>query len=953
MSRTFASKSVTPSPEGTRPARGCGLPFTRLGQRKESGIALIVVLGLMLILSLMMLGFYFLVTGEQKIAISNRDNTVAFYGAEAGLEKMSADIASLFANNASPSQAQILAVGGPANEPVIPNVTYPSGGYTVSFPSGSLQSTSGTIGGSGPLAGLQGVITPIVLTVVADGPNNTEVKLTRQVQAVAVPVFEFGIFSDTDLSFFAGPNFSFGGRVHTNGNLFLAEGNGNTLAMGDKVSAYGDIVRTQLSNGYPLGGARGYGTYNGTVEVITTAGGCAGWPPPPPSTTCRALAQTEGSVQGGVGSAPTPNWVSTISTTAYNNNLKAGNYDGVNTGNGTVKQLEMDLTVGPSGSSPIEIIRRALPGDSALVSQERFFNKASLRILLSDDPSLLPNTGSNAIVPLGIDSSYAPNDAAHPVLNSTLASPWGVGKPNAFGYVVDPCHPPLGVTPSSGTDLADFTNPAGTPEIGGYIEIDMNTSNDPVNSPLWKPVTTEILNQGITGTAGSSCTTGGKTFYPILHLEKVDNVSHTTTVLLAGPPPVYTPGDYIPISLYDSREGQFRDLAAGNPGQISPNTITLNGVMNIIELDVGNLRKWFNCDTGISPCSGTQIPESASGGYIVYFSDRRGNHMGGGPQSPCTAAYPKFSGCPETGEYGNEDIVNSSSSTGMPDGVQENAEDVDQPVPKPSGYTPTFYTYGAKPLPPTGAVAPLNTAATPQSSVGPAVAQKNPVIFFRRALRLMDARLGLLPPEAASNCTLGAGYGGFTVAAENPIYIWGDYNADNTQGLGVFNDDVAAGKCHVPASVIADAVTLLSNNWNDSNSFSSPLSPSGRAATASSYRTAIIGGKNVSFPWPSYITNPPYSGGQDFGTDGGVHNFLRYLENWGGVALSYRGSLVSFYFSRQATGVYKCCTTVYGPPNRGYAFDTDFLSITTLPPGTPRFTDVNALSFEQSLLPTQ
>ena len=45
-------------------------------------------------------------------------------------------------------------------------------------------------------------------------------------QTVAIPVFQFGIFSENDLSFFAGPDFTFGGRVHTNQNLFLAQDDG-------------------------------------------------------------------------------------------------------------------------------------------------------------------------------------------------------------------------------------------------------------------------------------------------------------------------------------------------------------------------------------------------------------------------------------------------------------------------------------------------------------------------------------------------------------------------------------------------------------------------------------------------------------------------------------------------------------------------------------------------------
>ena len=48
-------------------------------------------------------------------------------------------------------------------------------------------------------------------------------KLQRQVELVAIPVFQFGVFSNTDLSFFNGPPFDFGGRVHTNGNSGLPQ----------------------------------------------------------------------------------------------------------------------------------------------------------------------------------------------------------------------------------------------------------------------------------------------------------------------------------------------------------------------------------------------------------------------------------------------------------------------------------------------------------------------------------------------------------------------------------------------------------------------------------------------------------------------------------------------------------------------------------------------------------
>ena len=82
-----------------------------------------------------------------------------------------------------------------------------------------------------------------------------------------------------------------------------------------------------------------------------------------------------------------------------------------------------------------------------------------------------------------------------------------------------------------------------------------------------------------------------------------------------------------------------------------------------------------------------------------------------------------------------------------------------------------------------------------------------------------------------------------------------------------------------------------------------------------------------------------------------MHNFLRYLENRGGTNVYYAGSLISMYYSQYATGVFKCCTSVYGAPTRNYFFDTQFLNPNNLPPGTPMFQDVVSLSYHQNFTP--
>jgi hypothetical protein len=92
-----------------------------------------------------------------------------------------------------------------------------------------------------------------------------------------------------------------------------------------------------------------------------------------------------------------------------------------------------------------------------------------------------------------------------------------------------------------------------------------------------------------------------------------------------------------------------------------------------------------------------------------------------------------------------------------------------------------------------------------------------------------------------------------------------------------------------------------------------------------------------------------------FGTDGGAGNFLRMMEDWGGVDLNYRGSMVSLFISRQGVGTFKwgAPDNVYFYSDRNFKFDDEFLQPALLPPGTPMFRDVNLLTFRQILRPNQ
>jgi hypothetical protein len=475
--------------------------------------------------------------------------------------------------------------------------------------------------------------------------------------------------------------------------------------------------------------------------------------------------------------------------------------------------------------------------------------------------------------------------------------------------------------------------------------------------------------------------------------------------------------NWIPINFYDAREGEPRDNGT-RATNTTTSTNTANtvytpcspiGVMNTVELDVGNLWLWLQKAGPYANGSGNLVSTTSQfgvteNGYILYFSDHRG--MRADAHAPYNTFYNGMAG-----SSGLEDTVNSSSSTGVPDNALEqnqyytfSPEDVNQDgaldtqgeayIGAGFGFTTTTTEPMSQPYFPIPAYATTNkanqlncnsyikqAAGTSVPSVfdfatGKALAgspQNNMVTGPRHALRLVDG--GMNPatnvsylPHPASLVAPNNSGNGFTVASEEPVYVWGDYNTGVNDPLWTAGAPNFSGALHSATSIIADAVTLLANppagntqpvanvGWTDLRSFlwpaaigaSSNACVDGRCGNTSYYRVAIAAGKSVPFPQPSWA-------GQDFGTDGGMHNFLRYLEdrsaNGQGATVNYSGSLVSMYYSQYATGVFKCCNIVYSPPARNYFFDSQFLNPNNLPPGTPMFQDVVSLSYHQNFTP--
>jgi hypothetical protein len=965
---------------------------------KEKGIALAIALVALLLMSILIGGLAWLLMSDQKLGGNSADRQRGFYAAEAGLESLTASLESAFNANYALTAADVnlLTQTPPSNIPGVQYVT-PGGsngsGYTISFTpnaSGNPASSYSTLT-TGQYAGLVALSTKYNVAVTAHTAFGSETKLQRQLQTIAIPLFQFGVFSQTDLDFFAEPPFNFGGRVHTNGNLWLAELTGNTLTMSNKVTAAGEIITSNLENGYATSSV-----FAGPINITTNPGS---------SSYKNLLAQSP--VQSVTG---TSNSVNSIG--AYNAafaGMASGMYNGnIGVKETGVKPLNLSIATPNIGGQTIDLIRRPVPSENTsnvLKFNERYYTQTSLRVLLSDygsdgtcttsDINSLPGLSANGSgatkTPVDL-ATLAWDNAATAGVNGPpyIAAPAGITAANVGVSVF-----PLPVSGALATGVYNSTNGYWVkqyfPIITGCLKIDYQSQA----GGSWTDVTWEILNLGFTGrnihpgtsvvapptlpalpAAPTEVRSSGPTLNTAVSVIACNTDPSSTAVIRfarvrdnpstaasgnnycgytsAAPPSKFLGTDYWPNVLFDSREGLLRDINAADTG--NP---TLAGTMHYVELDVANLAKWFRGTIGTSGTSANNTT-----GYSIYFSDRRGEQKD--PNPPASVGGTNVL----TGGYGYEDFVNLASASGCPNGSLDQGEDLEGDY-NSSGVdtAPVLRTYGnilaANPttLWPVsvngsvvgtqlGTVTALETATLSNNPncAGPllkwpfAVAtstqdlRENPPIFFRRALKVMDGGSISIGTCNGVNC-------GLTIVAENPVYVQGDFNNNPMTDATLAHPTTDT---HAGTSVIADAVTALSNNWNDVNSFISPYDWTGRLATQTTYRFAMVGGQGVPFALPGTIDVAQ-------GTDGGVHNLLRYLENWStSVNSYYMGSMVNMYYDHQATGIWKCCGgPVYNPPQRNYNFDNDFLTPSLLPPLTPMLRAINTIGFTQSILPTQ
>jgi hypothetical protein len=985
-------------------------------KKNERGSAIVIALFVLALISVFV-ALALSRTSAEAAAVGNETaEGRTFYAAQGSLEMMTRNFNKVFETRLNPSAADINTVR-----------TSPVPGFAVgsfSFVQ-ELDQTSArqnVVLSGGPYSGLYAVRDNWRLRTTATDNQGVQVQLTRHLLNSRVPIFQFGVFYEDDLELFNGPNFAFGGRVHTNRHFFLHPSN-NGAFFDSRVTATGEIVTQSKRNGDTVN------ITSALVQIKNASG------------VYQQLLPTEGSVLNGTPNvfASDPQLPSSrinpsfaTQTAKFDGNLQAN-----------TRQLRLPLKLG-TGYDLVEMLKRpkmiasatggdlykdsagvvapvtAAVQDDDIMQSERYSNKPGIRISLADSKARLPGCASGAgtaavtgLCGVRLDGHWDGRGFNPPTTGPNPERVRGY-RPLAMKQTVAEVTPTHQATRVNGERLFMGDLVTGR-EV--WIKVELVSIDSATQAVVTREITEDFLSLGVTEQATEIRDSANAIKFKVIDSSYTDtapanNITATTAqtastgtdsrsviklqrFVIMGPQipnggtpytswvddgtatnrdfnvaerytgadqtevnnacatgctaadaePVLDSGDTwdecfaflklaningntdrviapFPIQMFDSREGQYYDERSTT---YYPDLARLprNGVMSMIDIDVANLRRFFRGDyNGLFPTSTTfaaanggvglrnsDVPQRE--GWVIYVSDRRGD-------------------VDHDGELDMEDIY--SASPGNLGGTPQAGEDINN-----DGILNTSYG-------PTGETERYNTDVRRADFLA---VQNHP--YYRRGVRLINGSTipGIYDSVTASNTR------GVSFASENGIYVQGNFNATGigtvpATGNSTYDQYLPFNTAnHIPASVVGDAVTILSNAWLDAASFSTPITgPSnhgGRRAVDTQMRFAMIAGDTI-----TSMDATPNQGGTDPRLNGGVHNFKRFLEDWSNDRLDYTGSLINLFNSRNNNGSFKCCNTVYSPPRRNWVFDATFLDPGRLPPGTPFFQYVQTTGFQRS-----
>ena len=965
-----------------------------LKSKKERGAALAIAVIIMAILAVIALTALAFSSTEARIAGSDLHNTQTFYATSAAIEKMTNDFSNLFRVKRTPTAADLTTIQNtppPAllDEGFSFNQTLTEDAQRLS----ELRAAQGLPASvyprvnipDGPYAGLYSSIIPYKLTSTGTmDSSGAEVRLQREFNNYLVPLFQFGIYSNEDLEFSPGLLMTFSGRVHSNRNIYAMR----NVKFLNRVTMGGELVRDATRGGETnnaSGSDQVWFEVNGinvqsTQGSVQRNGGIVGGPNFP-----GTIEGQRGYFPGSPNGVANPNWETESVKPANGSPDRFGGQVLTNTTGANELKTPLEL----AGNSPAELIKRSLPSDTEVLATSRYHSKSQIRILM-DDESAGSGAGNAAGIPAGkgvLLSAFVPSvlnggnvlslldnsgtfgiqvkqkDGSGTVTNATTVRGTQSGSTNSGYYV------PKGAG-LSGRILIEIVKPDGsTVDVTQQILSMGVTEGEPngivyLQRPKWAELAQGSRDRAGSGfdladlTNNTESVADGEindpaTFYNASRGFISVNAATAdedggTYIRQAAPTDDWN--QIVPINVYNVREGWVRNTLPYN--QLYPE----RGVTSVVELNMRNLARWLDGVYDANLLAGTNaVSTNIKGdeGYVVYVSDRRGDKVKVEYLSDGTA----FNST--NGNVDNEDIYG-------PNGVLDTGEDV------------IDFGWNLGGTSKKGSLQ-KDTTELPDSSVARSFASTSvadrralaldvlsqPTNYFRRSLRLFNGeKLNTNGGSGKLSTTKG-----ITVASENMVYVWGNYNTTGVlsipAGGSTLNDGGYSGS-QIPASIVCDAFFPLSKTWFDGlgamfpEGTSTPLTLNGETyrmaddnlgsiADGTAVRAAVIAGTTL-----SSLTATPGRNAAGYRRNGGINNYPRFLEQWSDTttekAWSYSGSFIPLYHSTQAISQWEQDTSVtYLPPRRNWGFDQTFLDPNRLPPGTPFFQYVQATGFRQVL----
>ena len=808
----------------------------------ERGAALAIALIIIAILAVVAMTSLAFSSSEARIAGSDLQRAQTFYAAAAGMEKMTSDFSDLFISKMNPTPADLILIEtSPPPALVAEGFTFTQNIEEDAERLSELRTIQGLPSNvyprvnlpSGPYAGLYASIVPYKMSSLAVmDQTGAEVELEREFNNYLVPLFQFGLFSNEDIEVHPGPLMTFNGRVHSNKNIYALR---NTKFL-SRLTMSGEFVRDAWRSGASNISA---GNDNVWVEVgginvkstlgkgsVKSGSGYVGGPNFP-----SASSGDRGYNPGSRNGVANTSWeTESIKPAAAGVNNRFGGQVLTNTTGASELKMPLEL----SGNSAAEIVKRALPSDNSILTDARYHSKSKVRILI-DEWDAGTGTANVAGIPAGKGlqlSSFVPiilgaDGALRRVSDagSYLDAPIKQRMPDSSivdakvvrGIKATPDTVGMDyVPPGSGLSariLIEIVRPDGTAvDVTSEILSMGMTVGEPngivyLQRPLWAGFVQGSRDRGGNNADLISLTTDSSKIIadgeikaaPLFDADTgyiseavIDDEAGTVTREAV---PINAYDSIHPISLYNVREGWYQS-------QMDENDVYERGITSVVDINMRNLARWLDGVYDSNLLAGTNAVSSnidGTEGYIVYFSDRRGDakkveYLSDGSNFISTNGIVDNEDIYENGTLdAGEDVIDFGWDAG---GVSKKGTLQKDVTELPSvGWKASDESY-----------ADLRAQA-----IG--VLQR-PVTYFRRSARLFNG----------SNLSVSGATGklsptkGITFASENMVYVWGNYNTTGVSSIPAGGSTLNNGGYlgpQVPSSIVCDAFFPLSRTWFD------------------------------------------------------------------------------------------------------------------------------------------